>query len=283
MCDQLEVTVSNETDELTLIFDVYENDISNRWVHEIKDDYEIYESDRFKGFPGKDQEYYETNLKTQIDTVNDYVPVTIKKVDITSQDDLNYLHKFFETLRGHIDTGTDFYNTAPSDVKRAVDRFNVLIHEYEHFLRDQGYPTLVVTFKDRPRHRLNTNDYGEFTFEWTFGEVYINYCEVGKPLLDVYKDRDSIVGIENIRPLEYYSADFMVKFGPSTTKETFYKKLEDFNTWYKTTGLTFENLSLGLIPVAKINILESGFDNCTEEEMIEIIGKYNRVKKVCIK
>jgi len=283
MSNRLEVTVSNETDELKLIFDIYKNDISDRWASEINNYYEIYESNRFKGFPGKDQKYYEQHLKTHINIINEYNPNTIKNIDITSQDNLNYLHKFFETLRGHIETGTEFYNTAPDNIKQSVDVFNVLIHEYEHFLRDQGYPTLVVTFKDRPRHRLNVNDYNEFTFKWNFGEVYINYCEVGKPLLDVYKDKDEYVGNENIRPLEYYSADFMIKFGPSTTKEIFYRKLEDFNTWYKTTGLTFKNLSLGLIPVAKINMLESNFDNCIEEEIIEIIGKYNKVKKVCIR
>jgi hypothetical protein len=35
--------------------------------------------------------------------------------------------------------------------------------------------------------------------------------------------------------------------------------------------------------VAMFNILESGFDNYTEEEIIETIEKYNKVKSVCIK
>jgi hypothetical protein len=283
MYKNLDLTLSNNKDLITLTFDVYQNDISQSWAKEINQNYNIYESDRFKGWPNKNQEYYKENLKIQIDTVNKHSPKTINNIDIKNQEDLNYLHKFFENLRGHIETGTDFYNTSPIHVKQAIDRFNVLIHEYEHFLRDSGYPSIVVTFEDRPRYPLEEQDYQEFTFKWKFGEIYINYCEVGKPLLDVYKDRDSIVDIDNIRPLEYYSADFMIKFGPSTTVETFYKKLEDFNSWYKSTGLKFENLSLGLIPVAMFNILESGFDNYTEEEIIETIEKYNKVKSVCIK
>jgi hypothetical protein len=189
---------------------------------------------------------------------------------LLSQDTLNYLHKFFENLRGHIETGTDFYNSAPSNVKQAVDKFNVLIHETEHLIRNSDTPTVIGTFTNRPRISLNDSDYDLFTVKWKYGEVYINYCEVGKTLLDVFKDQDEYVSENNIRPQQYYSADFMIKFGVELTKEFYQHRVDKFNEWYNKQSYTFEKLSLGMIPVA---ILNHG----------EPYSGYTRIESVCIK
>ena len=269
--------------DLNLVFDINDTSIAQRWANEIKQDYPLYETTRFKSWPndGKDIEYYKANLTKQIEIVNNYSHM-IDNTDIKSQTDLNYLHKFFEDLRGPVTIGTEFFNTAPKHVQAAIEMFNVLIHECEHVIRNSNYPELVVTYNDRPRYSLSENDYEHFTFKWEFGSVYINYCEVGKTLLDIFKDQDTHIGDANVRPLEFYSADFTIKFGPSTTDEIYNYRLEKFNEWYTNYPLKFNHLSLGMIPVATINLKDSGFAGIQQHDIVQIISNHLKVNKTCI-
>lgn len=268
-----------------IVFDLLDTDISYRWAAEIDKNYQLFETNRFKGWPnnGKNLEYFYKNLQKQINIVNNYRPNTINFQEEFNQDTLNYLHKFFEELRGHAIDGTVFFNNAPEDVKNAIIKFNVLIHECEHFIRDKDNPTIVGTYKNRPRYDLEKNDYKLFTFQWKFGYVYINYCEVGKPLLDVFKDNDSIIGKDNIRPLKYYSADFMIKFGIDTPLDIYENRLKQFYKWLENQNHNFDELSLGLIPVAKLNIVDSNFKNYSHLEIINNISSYLEIKSSCIK
>jgi hypothetical protein len=271
-------------DDFKLVFDIMNTSIAQRWATEITKDYPLYEVNRFKSWPndGKDLEYYRNNLSEQIRIVNNYAPV-INNTEIKSQDDLNYLHKFFEDLRGPASSGTEFFNNAPREVQLAVEQFNVLIHECEHVIRNANYPEVVVTYSDRPRFKLIADDFEHFTFKWEFGCVYINYCEVGKTLLDVFKDQDLYVGDANVKPLEYYSSDFVIKFGPSTPEEVYEYRLKKFNEWYDNYHLKFKYRALGLIPVAKLNLQDSGLAKCTATEIIQAISKHREVKNTCIK
>jgi hypothetical protein len=278
----LVVTLENDKECKDVVFEIFNTDIAYRWAIEIGMNYRLYETDRFKGWPNsnKNLSYYIHEINKQIITVNLYKSNTINSVvSEYNQDLLNYLHKFFETLRGPVNEGTDFYNQAPTEVKNAIDRFNVLIHECEHLLREQDQPTIVVTFQDRLRYDLKDCDYDHFTFKWEFGTVYINYCEIGKPLLDVFKDQDMHVGLDNIRPLKFYSADFMIKFGPNVLEEYYQERLKNFWNWYNKQNYKFDKskLSLGLIPVAKI------VDDRNQKSIIESLSCYKRVRSVCIK
>jgi len=255
------------------VFNVHDTNIAQRWVNEIKQQYPLYETNRFQGWPNshKDVKYYQQELFKQVDIINEYKSGTIYGFEnIQGQEILNYLHKFFEDLRGDAEEGTEFYRSAPQHIKFAIDQFNVLIHECEHYIRNPSSPTIIVTFNHRPRFKLIEDDYNFFTFKWKYGEVYINYCEVGKPLLDVFKDKDEHIGEDNVRPQSYYSADFMVKFGMDTPDVIYNHRLEMFKQWYSQQDYNFENLSLGMIPVAS---LETG----------SAYPGYTEVKSVCIK
>lgn len=266
------VTITNGLDDKDLVFNVYDTDIARRWANEVSNNYPLYETDRFQGWPDDERnlQYYLSALQEQIDIVNAYQANTINSSISGDQDTLNYLHRFFEDLRGEVTTGTDFYNRSPDTIKNAIDKFNVLIHETEHLIRNGDTPTIVGTFKDRPRVALTEDDFKNFTFKWKYGEVYINYCEVGKPLLDVFKDQDAHIGIKNIRPQEFYSADFMIKFGINVTEEHYQTRLAKFHSWYSLQPFKFKNLSLGMIPVA---IIEKG----------EPYAGYKRIRSVCIR
>lgn len=280
----------------TLAFDVYKNDISQRWACEIDKKYQLYEKHRFKSWtynPDIEKNIVK-NLQKEIDVINkefpNKIPYSISTG--TSQQKLNELHKIFEILRGPIDTGTQNYNQASKEVQSAIQNLNLLIHQYEDFnaskpvdvYPDHPFASLVGTFCQRPRYKLQNEDYDYFTFQWKFGEVYINYCEVGKPILDVFKDNDSIVGKENIRPLHYYSADFMAKFGPSIPDWFYAQRKKQLQNWLEQQEFDSSDrkLSIGLIPVAILNKEESSIEHLNDSDIVKQCSKYQELNKVWV-
>ena len=259
ICEQ-----KNSAKTYDLDFNIYNTDIAQKWAYEISQNYPLYEQNRFKSWSIESNKEAEIikDLNKVISGINkkfeDFIPITVKEG--TDQQTLNFLHKKFEILRGRISEGSNLYNTASEATRSYIERLNILIHKYEDFLSSKPLPnnpnhpfaSIVGTFFNRPRIRLSDEDYNQFTFDWRFGEVYINYCEVGKPILDVFKDEDDIVGIENIRPLHYYSADFMIKFGPEIPQYFHKERVKKLNEWLQNQNISNNKyLSIGLIPVAK--------------------------------
>lgn len=263
--------LTNGVEDLTLQFKVYDTEIAKKWFTELQKVNHIYEDDRFTDWGSSN---VVEKLNECIRVINNYQYIIDKTAtkDIT-QKELNYLHKFFEDLRGEVTVGTDWFHSAPSEVQHAVESFNIHIHHLENEIRSNNkYPALVVTFSDSSRYELSDEDCKHFTYKWKSGEVYINYCHVGKTILDVYKDNDNIT--EAIRPQTHYSADFMVKFGPSTNNIVHKLRTALIKAWLLKKKFTFKNLNIGMIPVAEL-ITET-----TKEELF----KFNKVKKVeCIR
>jgi hypothetical protein len=133
-------------------------------------------------------------------------------------------------------------------------------------------PEMPIPYESTVIHGITDEDVKHFTFNWKKGTVYINYCHVGKPVLDVFKDHDTIT--QGVVPQTHYSADFMIKFGPSTNYLIFVLRKIIINIWLKFQKFKFKNPNIGYIPVADII---GNFD-------IENYRKFNRVKKIeCIK
>lgn len=287
---------TNYASTYNLHFDVYNTAIAQKWAKEISNSYELYETERFKSWKVTRTEEHKLvdSLNQEIEIINSFFKDKVaEKVEIgTTQSTLNHLHKIFETLRGNIEKGTTVFHSAPNTVKAAIENLNLLIHRYEDYnsskpsVLNPNHPfaSIVGTFKERPRYSLENSDYDHFTFNWKFGEVYINYCEVGKPILDVFKDNDDVVGVDNIRPLHYYAADFMIKFGPDTPQWYYEKRLNQLQSWLLDKGFDPDNkkLSIGLIPVAKINTSNSFFDNLSPDKIVERLSVYQKLQSVNI-
>lgn len=294
MSNKIVITLTNGSTDRDIYFDLIENNISQRWFSTLeKKSNCIQEDDRFTNWPNsyKDSNFFIHELNQQIDIINEDRHFVFHKLTTTSsQEQMNILHKYFEDLRGPRNIGTPWYNSSPDHVKAAVDRFNILIHEYEQFLRNSTIvysPCVVCTFKSPDRYELLEMDYKLFTFKWTFGTMYINYCEVGKSLLDVFKDSDMILGNENIRPQQYWNADFMIKFGISTPALYYYVRKLLFSIWRIKhpiiRKISKNRLSLGLIPVAQLNKIDSNL-NLSNRRIVKELSNFNRIKKItCIK
>lgn len=243
--------LTNGKEDVSIPFIVRDTDIASKWFDELKQHYALFETDRFTNW-GTHNLIPELNqCITKLKHYGVSIDCYINSASTDIQSDLNYLHKFFEDLRGDVVEGTKWFNAAPKDIQECVEQFNILIHKLEAELRTKNHPTVVVTFKDKPIVALTESDMKHFTFRWTHGTVYINYCQVGKTVLDVFKDNDSIA--EGVRPQEFYSADFMVKFGPTIPYWQYVLRKIYIKVWIKCQSFKFKNLNLGMIPVADLH------------------------------
>jgi hypothetical protein len=161
-----------------------------------------------------------------IDTINMYdhfIDYYIKDNHIDQQAS-NILHSYFEKMRGDQEAPNDFYLNAPKIIRTLIDEFNILIHRME----DLGNPGRIVVNMNSPSYELEDDDYDNFTLDWKPGDIRLGYCHKGKPIWDVFKDNDLVVGDDNIRPQYKYSSDFIPSFnsGPSANAQL------AFNLWW---------------------------------------------------
>lgn len=267
-----------------LTFECYSTDISNKWFSALCDQEKIngkiYEPDRLYNFPNSESE---DNLISQLNDCitflnKDYTVIPHSASFNMTQDHLNLLHLYFEKLRGGILSTSEYWKKATPDQQKILERYNVLIHKTENFYRNRNsrsnYPRIVCTFQPKKRQLLSDSDYKHFTLVRKFGEVYINYCEVGKPLYDVFKDNDDIVGQDNIRPLKWFSPDFTISFYDrlQNNVDIFLTKM---NSWWdlneeKLNKLGFSKNdpknAIGNIPVAKLK---------TNQDRLTILNSIN--------
>jgi len=280
-------------EEYILKYNVYNNSISTRWYNLLKQqvleiDNTVKEPDRLYNFPNGewDEEKLVDELNICIETINSTNTVIHHTAFVgMPQEQLNHLHHYFEDLRGGTLTPGDYWQNANEQQRSALERYNVIIHRAENFYRQTTtnyYPRIVVRFSDRQRVQLLDEDYEHFTLNRKFGEVYINYCEVGKPLYDVFKDDDDIVGEDNIRPLRWYSPDFTAYFH-DRGQNNVDKFLNAMDIWWDQnnnylTALGFikgdPKNAIGNIPIA---MLET---NRSREEVINDLCTYNSMKRV---
>lgn len=288
------IVFTNSLDqEYALKYNVYNTPSAVRWfrslVEQVSIDNTVAEPDRLYNFPNNTwtEDKIVNELNSCIDIINQRTQVIQHTAYVgMPQEQLNHLHHYFENLRGGVLSPAEYWNNATFEEKEALERYNVIIHRAENFYHNQQkssfYPRIVCRFKDRTRYNILDEDYQYFTLTRKFGEVYINYCEVGKPLYDVYKDGDNIVGEDNIRPLRYYSCDFTAYFH-NRSQDSVDKFLQGMNNWWdqnnnylSALGFTKDDPknAIGNIPVA---MLETSKSN---QEIINDLCNYNSMKRV---
>ena len=279
-------------DDFTLEFETYQTPLAQRWYQllcsVLRDDPSLRETDRLHDFPhsGWTEPAVVDRINGAIDIINAHTAlIKYRAVLNGGRQQLNVLHKHFEDLRGGILTPSLFWQGADELLRAAINDLNLQIHRLEDILdsssKSQLWPHVYITFNNFQRRLLEPCDYQLFTTDTQFGEVYVNYCEVGKALWNVYFDGDDVVGDHNIRPLRYYSPEMVIKFYDSTQDA----ELPKFWAWWDDNAahlaeLGFHrddpNLSIGAIPVAR---LKTAMDR---DKLINAVSGYDRVNRVYI-
>jgi hypothetical protein len=148
---------------------------------------------------------------------------------------------------------------------------------------------IYITFRPMERTPLADEDYEHFTLLWSFGSWCVNYCEVGKPIWDCFRDKDEVVGDDNIRPLRYYSPDAFLWFGEDLDAARMRQELDEFSSWWDAQHTHLEALgfrkddpknSIGSIPVADLDRQSGSIAGMSEDEIVQRIGNHQMVHDV---
>lgn len=266
----------------------------------VSDDY-MYRRDRFYNFS---RDYYTEKrvvekINQSIDLINKSHPGLIPvKADLgMSQEKMNHLHTYFEKFRGILMKPHPIYQSASVETREAFDDLNIMIHRYEDAGFSQrkmgvGVSKFYLTFglsDKNKRYELADEDYSEFTFAHKFGDLLVNYCEVGKPLQDVWRDGDQEIGSEAILPLRFYSADSMALFAPEVDSELSNSFKKEFGEWWDLHADRLSELgfvkndsrnSIGHLVVAELDREQPLLRGRSELEICDLVSHYQWISKV---
>jgi len=193
----------------------------------------------------------------------------------------NILHRHFEELQGTAWKISEYYKQANQETKYAIRQLNNLCHEIESWVLSHRKsvvepewmrPSQITTFLNAPRHDLHEEDFELFKqnrYDRELGGVYLHWSQVGKTLIEVYRDEGAPIMTETmcteINHQKYYSGEFDIEWGDTITedKHNFKKEeMDGFRKWLQENNFDWDDpkLSLGYIKVGQVD-LETSFQN----------------------
>ena len=208
-----------QLEDLTLQFRVLATPVAELWQERMsqRHAWPLDHPRRFYGFDSAKTEADRAvaEINRCVAVINQYQYIAHRELaDVHDQDTLNYLHNIFERYHGLLDQqNSEFWMSAPDTVRTALADLNLAVHRCETAQTDPR-PRLVCTWYGQPKiYTLPTvmqRQYGTENPAW--GSVCLNYCEIGKTLEDLARDRDRYIGDDAFRPFSSYSSDFVVRF-----------------------------------------------------------------------
>lgn len=225
---------------------------------------------------------------------------------------MNRLHNHFEKLQGTVWNASEYYMLADYETKYAIRQLNTICHEIENLVLSQHKmntmpewvrPSQITTFLHAERYDL-THAHKKISvdnkFDRRFGEVYMHWTQIGKTLLEVFRDEHGpnlIVGdnptdisvgngatCEAITALKYYSGEFDIEWGNNIVHgdHAFHDNfIKDFYQWLSSNQIDKDNpdLCLGYLPIGKVKLMESfGTDN--PADIRDILSGYLDIYKI---
>ena len=217
-------------------------------------------------------------------------------------DACNLLHRYFEELQGTAWQLSPFYKQADQETKYAIRQLNNICHEIESWVLSYRKsiidpkwtrPSQITTFLNAPRHDLHEEDFELFKqnrYDRELGGVYLHWSQVGKTLVEVYRDEHAPKMTEalcsEINHQKYYSGEFDIEWGDTITEETHeFKKdeMDGYRTWLKNNNYDWDDpkLSLGYIKLGQID-LESSFQQTSFSKIQDIMKDNLNIDKIQI-
>lgn len=225
---------------------------------------------------------------------------------------MNRLHNHFEKLQGTAWQLSQYYILADYETKYAIRQLNTICHEIENLVLSQHKiqtmpewirPSQITTFLHAERYDLSKAHKEvcyQNGYDRKFGEVYMHWTQVGKTLLEVFRDEHApnlIVGndptdisintgtvCEAITALKYYSGEFDVEWGNDIVhgNHEFHDHFTaNFYNWLNQNNIDRSNLDLclGYFPIGSITIEES-FGSKNPDTVREILSSYLDIYKI---
>lgn len=228
----------------------------------LKADFET--SFRFVGFINskRDYEFLSQKLNDAIKLINQDGRYNIKEESPASftQEFSNIIHHHFEVLKETNQETSQFYADSPTLVAYAIDDLNYYIHEMESLTRrlenDKNDPSDIFAgvtncFENFPKFSIPDSFSKHFTLDNSFGDIVMQYSQIGKTLWEVFIDNDDQIYDGAIIAHQFLTAEFDILFGEVKNIESIKEQFFEFLT---ERGLdpNDESLRLGFLPLAKL-------------------------------
>jgi hypothetical protein len=308
----------DHNDQLEYNIELFDNVLSLDWRDALKETLiagnQLEKNYCFLGFPhtARNLEFLCDKLNQSIDVINNffddykiqeiYIPETLRDGLDPNQDLMNHLHNHFECLQGTVENLSEYYRRADHETKYAIRQLNNICHETESLmlsLRKQATlpqwvrSSQITTFLQCRRYDLKEEHRQGFVtngYDRRFGHVYMHWTQIGKTLFEVFRDEgapeltDTIC--EAITHLKYYSGEFDVEWGNDVVYRQgcpWHDEEQDrFHSWLIKQGLDIKdpNLSLGYLPIGKVNLSTFGTDDPIE--IRHILGRYLDIYKITV-
>ena len=259
------VNPDDPADAVVVDYQILTHTVATKWAINASianKKYSIDEPERFYGIGTVESQSAQVIAKINqcIEVVNNYQPIINCGFDsIDDQDTLNYLHNIFELYHGLLDKQTsEFWASAPDQVRVALARLNTLVHQCEVVQRKHRMQHLVTWYSCPKILRLDPGDMDLFRPTMAAGTVFLLYAEIGKTLDALAEDDDQYIGDDAFKPYDHYGPDFGVFLEPleqdfMTARilhtQKYYEQHRDFFT---SKGHSWPELkkSIGCIPLA---------------------------------
>lgn len=190
---------------------------------------------------------------------------------------MNQLHNHFEKLEGTIERPSPYGQVSPPEVRQAIGNLNHLCHEIESLVLSQRKqranpdwirPSQITTFDKRKRYELTDEHRQGFLsnrYDRQFGHVYTNWTQIGKTLVEVFRDEDApdlnATTCEAITHLKYYSGEFDVEWAQDVTRKNKWhaEELIRFDNWLLKHGYDPKDpkLSSGYLHIGQVDLQRS--------------------------
>lgn len=286
------LTLTDGVNDCELEFELLDTSIAHKWSKHLDLFIEAGQPwddcRRFYNFPNSvyTKPVVVQRLRQLVDTIRRHDPGAIDRDigDDVTQDDLNYLHHVFETCHGLYDQQHQnlFFMASPPAVQDALADLNIWIHRYET-LGDM--PRFVATWKYKPyRDLFQWEDFQHFSLYEQWGDLRINYCEIGKTLYDLWHDNDRYISAQAFQPHHHYCFDFTVRFTSLTQAQyadqerEIWRYFDQHQDFFNGLGYSRHDprLCLGGITVAQLVQTQSRAD------IIALISRHQQFKSVIL-
>jgi len=270
----MKLVLTNEaSEEITLEYEIRQNEVAQIWAQciDMANPTGLYEDRRFYNWNARSPQNEIQKLVGTLETIINRLSTAHPELNFPRlekdrlQESLNHLHQNF----AHGSLVEDFARQKHKDL---WCEFNVCIHAIESaILAKRALETtgvtdshLVVTWKDSQIIDFKDHHYNEFEMDIYFGHAYLNYAQVGRHLVELYRSGDTDIPIEHIQPARVMSADTFLWFGSSSGHWSAAWYLAQIKNWFDRNQNKFNKIgliwgdpkcALGQIAVARLKDL----------------------------
>ena len=291
------------SDHEELEFHVRRDPTAQKWaatIAQAASESELHERDRFYSFPG----HANANLENVIarmrevqERLSQLHPEVVWPEWNVPEADLDRVQSAVNELHTRF-AHTFLVTHQMTDASRPLWlEFNILIHRAESVmqsarsLREHGIPNarVVFTWQNNFAAELSDEDYHKFEISCEFGTCYVNYCQTGRHILELFWAKDDLIPDEHVLPLRKLSADTWIWFGPTFGDHWCTTTRDAVKAWFMERREKFARLDLywgdprlavGQIPVADLA------DRCSslqrKRTMLEHLSRFDRIESVTV-